>query len=456
MKIGARWFSLLLMLPLVAGAAAPRTPQVQFTQFTLDNGLRVILSEDRSAPVVAINVTYDVGSRNERPGLTGFAHLFEHMMFKGSQNIGPGEHFYLVFSNGGTMNGTTNADRTNYFETLPSNQLELALFLESDRMRSLEITQENLDNQRNAVQEERRQGRDNRPYGRAAEAFQEMLYDNFAYAHSTIGSMEDLDAATVEDIAAFFKTYYAPNNAVLSLVGDFESRKARQLIEKYFGDIPRQPPPPPVDMSEPEQKEERRATMSDPLARLTQVRIAYKIPPGNSPETYALQVLSGVLDRGQSSRLYRSLVQDKQLVAGIGAFVDERRGPGALYITATVLPGKNPAEVEAAIYAEIERLQREPIADWEMEKIVNTTRANLLSSIRSSQSRATMLSTYKVYFDDPNLINTRLARLGAVTKQDVQRAARTYLQPTKRTVMTITPEVKTAAPSVPAATEAEQ
>jgi predicted Zn-dependent peptidase len=342
------------------------------------------------------------------------------------------------------MNGTTNADRTNYFETLPANQLELALFLESDRMRSLEVTQENLDNQRNAVQEERRQGRDNQPYGRAAEAFQELLYDNFAYAHSTIGSMEDLNAATIEDVAQFFTTYYAPNNAVLSLVGDFESRAARRLIEKHFGGIPRQPAPPPVDMSEPQQKEERRAAMADPLARLTQVRIAYKIGFGNTPDTYAMQVLAGVLDRGQSSRLYRSLVHGKRLVASIGAGVDERRGPGALYITAMVLPGKDPAEVEAAIYEEIERLQRELPADWEMEKIKNTTRAGYLGSIRSAQSRATMLSTYKVYYDDPNLINTRLARMSAVTKQDVQRVARTYLQPSSRTVMVVTPEAKAA------------
>ncbi len=228
MKVSAWWLMAILIGPAGCVSAEPRTPQVPFVQYTLDNGLRVILSEDRSAPVIAINVTYDVGSRNERVGRTGFAHLFEHMMFKGSQNVGSGEHFYLVFTNGGTMNGTTNADRTNYFETLPANQLELALFLESDRMRSLEVTQENLDNQRNAVQEERRQGRDNQPYGRAAEAFQELLYDNFAYAHSTIGSMEDLNAATIEDVAQFFTTYYAPNNAVLSLVGDFESRAARR------------------------------------------------------------------------------------------------------------------------------------------------------------------------------------------------------------------------------------
>ena len=180
------------------------------------------LVEDHSAPVIALNVAYDVGSRNERPGRTGFAHLFEHMMFKGSSNVGDGEHFYQVFSNGGSMNGTTSNDLTMYFETLPANQLELALFLEADRMRSLEITQENLDNQRQAVQEERRLRVDNQPYGRADEHFDELFYGNFAYQHSTIGSMEDLNAASVADVAQFFRTYYAPNNAVLSLVGDFK------------------------------------------------------------------------------------------------------------------------------------------------------------------------------------------------------------------------------------------
>jgi zinc protease len=429
----------LALAPCVLGAAELRTPEVRFSQFTLSNGLRVIFSEDHSAPVIAINVTYDVGSRNERPGRTGFAHLFEHMMFKGSENIGPGEHFYQVFTNGGSMNGTTNADRTNYFETLPATQLELALFLEADRMRSLAITQENLDNQRNAVQEERRQGMDNRPYGRASEAFQELLYDNFAYQHSTIGSMEDLNAATVEEVAQFFKTYYAPNNAVLSLVGDFQPREARGLLEKYFAPIPRQPAPAAVDMTEPVQREERRAMQSDPLARLVQVRIAYKAGSGNAPDTYALNVLSDVLARGQSSRLYRSLVQRKQLVTGINAGVDERRGPGALYISAFVLPGKQPADVETAIYEEIDKLQREPVEDWEMQKIKNSNRAGYLGSIRSAQTRASMLSTYKVFYDDPNLINTRLGRFNAVSKEDVQRVAKAYLAPARRTVMIVSP-----------------
>ena len=242
---------------LSAQAQAPRNVRVDFKETTLKNGLRVITVEDHSAPVVAISITYNVGSRDERKGRTGFAHLFEHMMFKGSENVGSGEHIMLVFNNGGNMNGTTNEDRTNYFEVLPANQLDLALFLEADRMKSLAITKENLDNQRNAVQEERRLGVDNQPYGKSSERLQELLYDNFAYKHSVIGSMEDLNAATVEDVAAFFKMYYAPNNAVLVLVGDFKTAEALAKIRSSFESIPRQPNPPAVDMTEPQQKEER-------------------------------------------------------------------------------------------------------------------------------------------------------------------------------------------------------
>ncbi len=218
--------ALFALVLLNAQAQTGRNVRVDFKETTLKNGLRVITVEDHTAPVVAISITYNVGSRNERQGRTGFAHLFEHMMFKGSENIGSGEHFLLVFNNGGTMNGTTNEDRTNYFEALPANQLDLALYLEADRMRSLAITKDNLDNQRNAVQEERRLGVDNQPYGKSGEIQQELLYDNFAYKHTTIGSMEDLNAASVDDVAAFFKMYYAPNNAVLTLVGDFDTKDA--------------------------------------------------------------------------------------------------------------------------------------------------------------------------------------------------------------------------------------
>src|ERR671917_155135 len=227
MRRVSKILSLMIVCTLAvvsAQAQGVRNVRVDFKETTLKNGLRVITVEDHSAPVVAISITYNVGSRNERKGRTGFAHLFEHMMFKGSENIGTGEHFLLVFNNGGTMNGTTNEDRTNYFEALPANQLDLAIFLEADRMRSLAITKENLDNQRNAVQEERRLGVDNQPYGKSSEIQQELLYDNFAYKHSVIGSMDDLNAASVEDVSSFFKTYYAPNNAVLAIVGDVETK----------------------------------------------------------------------------------------------------------------------------------------------------------------------------------------------------------------------------------------
>jgi zinc protease len=431
--------SLLVVAALLASPvlAASQPGHVDFTEYTLKNGLRVQLSEDHTAPVVAIHVTYDVGSRNERPGRTGFAHLFEHMMFKGSENVGDGEHFYQVFTQGGSMNGTTSADRTVYFETMPAHQLELALFLEADRMRSLSITQKNLDNQRFAVQEERRQGLDNQPYGQAYERLQALMYDNFAYKHSTIGSMEDLNAATVEDVAQFFKTYYAPNNAVLTIVGDFKPAVARQLVEKYFDKIPRQPAPPPLDVSEPKQTAERRDSMNDPLARLSRVYIGYKTVPGNTKDFFALEVLAAVLQDGQSSRLYQSIVREKQLAVSAGAFVDEQRGLSPFLIIATITPGKKPEDVEAAIYAEIERIQRDPIAEWELTKALNGARDNYYNAIRSAQSRAAALGINKVFYNDANVLNTYVDSIRSVTRADVQRVAKQYLQPTNRTVFTV-------------------
>src|SRR5262245_42824682 len=238
----------VFLAALCAAPAIADAPVIKFSDVKLANGLRVIVSEDHTAPTVSIAVNYNVGSADEKAKRTGFAHLFEHMMFKGSENVGPGEHPALVFNNGGTMNGTTNQDRTLYFETMPANQLELALFLESDRMRSLDINKANLDNQRNAVQEERRLGLDNQPYGHTYERIGEQAYDNDAYKHSVIGSMEDLNAASVDDVATFFKTYYAPNNAVLSIVGDVDTAATMTLIEKYFGPITRQPQPKRPDL----------------------------------------------------------------------------------------------------------------------------------------------------------------------------------------------------------------
>src|ERR1044072_8676080 len=433
-----------LFLCAVAGTSLAQARRVEFKETKLANGLRVITVEDHSSPVVSLDVTYNVGSRDERKGRTGFAHLFEHMMFKGSENVGTGEHFYLVFNNGGNMNGTTNEDRTTYFEALPANQLDLALFLEADRMRSLVINKANLENQINAVQEERRLGVDNQAYGKSGEVQQELLYDNFAYKHTVIGSMEDLSASTVEDVAAFFKIYYVPNNAVVTLVGDFNTADALKKIKANFEKIPRQPDPPAVDMTEPSQTAERRANVDDTLARLPQVDIAFKAVPGNTADFYALQVLSAALQSGQSSRLYQTLVKDKQMVTTVGGFMDEKRGTGALYISATLRQGSKAADVEAAIYSEIERIQKEGVADWEVQKAKNTTKRNFINGLQSSLNRAINISVWTVYYNDPNLINTRLDKVAAVTKEDVQRVANKYLMPTNRTVVVTMP--KKAAP----------
>jgi len=424
---------------LVSLQAWSSSPRVEFTESTLKNGLRVQLARDTTAPVIALNIAYAVGSKDEREGLTGFAHLFEHMMFKGSENVGDGEHFYQIFSSGGVMNGTTSPDITLYFETLPANQLELALFLEADRMRSLEISQENLDNQRQAVQEERRLRIDNRPYGRSNERLSELVFDNFAYKHSPIGTMEDLNAASVEDIARFFKTYYAPNNAILSLVGDFDPKEAMRLIRKYFEPIPRQPDPPAVNLIEPPQTQERRETIKDQLARMPHMFIVYKTVKGNTPDQYAIEVLSSILQGGDSSRLYQRLNKELELVAGIGGYPDERIGTSTLVISATVRPDRKPEQVEAAIYEEIEKLKREPIADWEMHKAKNATRLGYFNSIRGADDRATTLGSLTVKFNDPNLINTKVDKLAAVTAADVQRVAKQYLQQKNRSVLLTLP-----------------
>jgi len=421
-------------------AKQPPRVKVDLKETRLKNGLRVITVEDHRAPVISLALTYNAGSANERKGRTGFAHLFEHMMFKGSENTSAGEHLNLVLNNGGVMDATTGADRTNYFAALPANQLDLALFLESDRLRSLSITQEAFDTERNVVQEERRMRIDNQPYGKSREVLNDLLYDNFAYKHPGIGSMEDLNAATLEDIREFFKTYYAPNNVTLVLVGDFKTADALAKINKYFGDIPRQPAPPLVGLTEPEQKAERRATVEDALARAPQLSLGFKAAVGNTPDFYALQTLSAALASGQSSRLYQTLVKEKELAGSVFGFVDERRGPGALYITATLRPGKKVEEVEAAIYAEIERLGKEPAASAELEKAKNAISLGFINNLQRSLLRAIIIGQYAVSFDDPNLINTWLDKIAAVTAEDVQRVASKYLRPANRTVVITLPK----------------
>ena len=436
----------ILPVCLVAllGLAPSPVPRIQFTDTRLKNGLRLIVSEEHAAPMFSIVVNYNVGSRDERKGRTGFAHLFEHMMFKGSENVGPGEHPYLMFMNGGSMNGTTNKDRTMYFESLPANQLDLALFLEADRMRSLAITKANLDNQRSAVQEERRLGVDNQPYGRTFEMLDELAYENFAYKHSTIGSMADLDAASVEDVTAFFKTYYAPNNAVIAIVGDVDAKSTIERVRKYFEAIPSQPPPPAVDMTEPQQAEERRATLEDPLARLTRVDMAYKVPPSSSPDDDALTVMATILSGGRSGRFYEAIVREKQLATNVSAGSSERRGPGLFNVVGMIQPGKSAADLEAAIDTEIEKLKTGPIADWEIEKARTGARSGFVNSVGSSLQRAILLSQYAMFYDKPDLINTRAESIAKVTAADVQRVARQYLVKTGRTVVTTAPKAAPA------------
>ena len=422
----------------VALGAADTT--IKFTDYRLKNGLRVIVSEDHTAPTVSVAVTYNVGSADERARRTGFAHLFEHMMFKGSENVGSGEHPALIFANGGTMNGTTNQDRTLYFETLPANQLELALFLEGDRMKSLDINKANLDNQRAAVQEERRLRVDNQPYGQTYEKTGEQAYDNPAYHHSVIGSMEDLNAASVDDVATFFKMYYAPNNAVLTIVGDVDTKKTQDLVAKYFGAIIRQPAPRRPDLVEPPHTAERRSTIEDPKATLPRIDIAWIIPAANSPESAALDVLTDILSTGRSARLNESVVREKQLATQTFAGDPDTRGPGLYQIVAIVAPGKTPDAVETAIYDEIEAVKKGPIADWEIEKAQNAMRRQQAQAVTSSLERAIQLGEYALFYNDPNLINTRIDKVLKVTAADVERVSRKYLTKENRSVIITVPK----------------
>ncbi len=430
---------------LVASAIAlSAAPEVAFKEYKLKNGLRVILSEDHSAPTYSIAVTYNVGSRDEKAGRTGFAHLFEHMMYQGSENVGKGEHFSLIQNNGGDMNGTTSADRTNYFEMLPANQLDLGLFVEADRMKSLVINQANLDNQRNAVQEERRLRIDNQPYGRTFEAIGNTAFDDFGYKHSTIGSMEDLNAATVDDVRAFFKRYYAPNNAVVAIVGDFKSEEALKKVEQYFGSIPSQPAPPQPDVAEPEQRAERRKTSEDQFAQIPRVDIVYKVPAGNSPDIYALDLITDVMGAGQSSRLYQSMVKDKELAVQSVSFLQSQRGTSLLLFVGLVRPGKEIGTLEKSMETEIERLRTEPISEAELARVKMRAKTLHYANIRSSLNRAMELSENAVFYNDPGRINTVEQMYQKVTREDVQRVAKKYFTEENRTVVTTLPQAAKA------------
>jgi len=420
--------------------------RIPIERFTLENGLRVVFSEDHALPVVAVNLWYNVGSRNERPGRTGFAHLFEHMMFQGSQNVPNTEHIAHIERVGGSMNGSTWLDRTNYFETVPAHQLELALWLESDRMGFLlpAMTQEKLDNQRSVVQNERRQRVDNQPYGDWDERIQALVYPpEHPYHHSVIGSMEDLDAATLEDVAEFFRTYYAPNNAVLSVVGDFKREEALALVERYFGSLPRGPEPPPLP-GRPELSlrigREVREVVEATVA-LPRVYLAYRIPPYGSDEFYPADIAAHLLAAGKASRLYRSLVREQRIAQDVVAYAFPIvTGASMMVLWATAAPGRLLEDVERALLAQVDALSEAPPSEAEMQRALTRIESRETIGMQQVGERADHLSLYTTLFDDPERINTELDRYRAVTPEQVQRMAREYLVEENRVVLSYTPK----------------
>ncbi len=411
-------------------------------EYTLENGLRVVFNRDKSAPVVAVAVYYDVGSRNERQGRTGFAHLFEHMMFQGSENVAKTEHFQYIMKAGGTMNGTTSSERTNYYETLPANQLPLALWLESDRMRTLAVTQANLDNQREAVKEEKRLRYDNQPYGGVYDLLGEMVFKNFANSHSTIGSMEDLDDATVEDVQQFFRTYYAPNNAVMAISGAFESKETRALIEKYFGSIPPQPKPADLDVTEPAEVAENYRKHEDKLAPLPAFLIGWKIPQRRTREFDALYLAGKLLYDGESSRLYQQLVKGEESVIQLFGYTDERRGPSCVLVGAIPKPDRDLSRIREAIMEHILDLATKGPSAEEMQKLKNQLINDSVRSRQSSMSRAQQIAEYALYDGDPSLVNTELDELLAITSGQIKDAVNKFLNTENRSLLDIVPAEK--------------
>ena len=441
MILGSLALSLLILNPGTAqdtdDGPLARLP---VERHTLDNGLRVVLSPDRTIPTVAIAVYYDVGSRNEEVGRSGFAHLFEHMMFQGSANVAKGEHFTLIMNRGGSMNGTTSQDRTNYFETLPSNELELGLWLEADRMRSLAVTAENYENQRQAVMEERRQRIDNRPYVPSFLRINELAFgDYFPYAHSVIGDMQDLIDAPLSAVQEFFQRWYTPNNAVLSIAGDFDSEEAMALVREHFGDIPyRELEPfemPPFEAP----GEERRDVIVDQFAQLPAFHIAYNIPPSRTSDHYPLELLALVLGDGESSRLYQDLVKEREICQSIYVNTDDLRGPDLFSIWAVMAAGHQPQVAQEVIFETISSVAAEGVTAREYEKVRNRLRSAFLFGLQSNMSRARNLAEFELYWGNAELLREELDRYLAVSAEDIQQVAGEYFASTNRAVLDVMP-----------------
>jgi predicted Zn-dependent peptidase len=420
-------------------------PTVEFTDERLPNGLRLIISEDHLAPVVAVNLWYDVGSKHEEPGRTGFAHLFEHVMFQGSAHVGKAEHMAIIQAAGGVANGSTWLDRTNYFETMPSNQLELALWLEADRLATLPeaISQENLDNQREVVKNEKRWSYDNRPYGSWVEKVLAGLYPaGHPYHHSTIGSMADLDAASLDDIVAFFKLHYAPNNVVLSIVGDVDPAQARRWVDRYFGPIPANPDLPVAlpDMDLPMTLGgEIREVVPDrvPLPRIIW---GFRAPLYGDPRLDALDLAGQILAGGKGSRLHRRLVREERLAQDVTLFSMGLIGGASLTSGwATARPGVDLERLEQVFWEELERMTADLVSDDELARAKALTEADELGALQRVEEKADRLSSYATLLDDPGLINRMLPRYLAVTAEQIRNVAAAVFRPDNRLVLTYVP-----------------
>jgi zinc protease len=434
------------LLTAAAGFAAAEVT-VPIEKYELKNGLRVVLSPDHGTPVVTVYILYDVDARAEEKGRTGFAHLFEHMMFEGSANVPKGMHFATVESNGGNMNGSTHPDFTDYFEVLPSNKLATALWLESDRMRSLAITDENLKNQKEAVKQERRLSFDNQPYATAiVDVWPTLMFRNWQSSHSLIGSFEDLNAATIDDVRKFFRTHYAPDNAVLVIVGDIQPAETKKLVETYFGDIPSQPKPKRPDLTEPPGFKSVTQVYKDALAQVPAVILGYPGPKRRSPDYYALNTIDAILTLGDSARLRQDLVKGKQSIisyeANLGwpfaSAIDYRDPePYAFYIQ--YKPNFTAEQIVGQVQDEIGKIQNAPIEAKELDRIKTQLRANRVRGLQGSLERAKAIAQYTVADGNPALINTEMDTMLAVTPAQIQAAAKKYLTPDRRAVLSIQP-----------------
>ena len=431
-----------LMLPGGAGVqvfAAVRPPKLQYEIATLPNGLTVVTSEDHSTPIVHLNLTYHVGSKNEKPGRTGFAHLFEHLMFKGSKNVLPEAHTSYVASVGGQSNAYTTDDETVFWETVPSQYLPMILWLEADRMATLRIDKDTLTNEREVVKEERRMRVDNQPYGRLNEIIYAQAFTVHPYKHPTIGSMEDLEAASVEDVRDFYNTFYVPSNATLTLVGDFDPVQAQQLVIQYLGRVPKASREVPRDIpKEPPQTKEKRVTLQEPWP-LPAVVVAYHITYDGNPDSYPLHIAAKVLSDGDSSRIYKKLVYEKQMAVAAFGSANLIEDPNLFYAVAIVQPGHSPDEVANTLMTEIDRLKTEPISEHELQRTKNQFARDYILNRESNQQKAGVLAHAVVIHDDIKTADGEFDIFQNISIADVQRVARTYFTPENRLVLTLLP-----------------